>query len=122
VHQDIDWFGTARLRVGFLPTCRLLLYGTGGLAYGDVNFSADTNYVNSAFPASASETKVGWTAGAGAEFALTRRWSVKVEYLYFDLGDESSTANRVPLIPPFQVRYDWETTAHTVNVGLNFRF
>lgn len=124
-HQDTDWFGTVRLRMGFAPVCRLLLYGTGGLAYGDVNYSANSDFRGPGtiqYPASFDKTKVGWTAGGGAEYAFNKRWSVKVEYLYYDLGDEDSIANPVPANPPFRVRYDWLTTAHTVNVGLNFHF
>jgi outer membrane immunogenic protein len=125
VSQDIDWMGTVRGRIGFTPTCRLLLYATGGLAYADVNFSGDTEFrpfgtVN--YPASSSETKVGWTVGGGAEIALNQHWSLKFEYLYYDLGDNSFTANATPALPPFQVRYNWETRVHTVNAGINFKF
>jgi outer membrane immunogenic protein len=125
VHQETDWFGTFRGRLGFTPFCRLLLYATGGLAFGDVQYSADTEFRPTGtvhYPASFSETKVGWTAGAGAEIALNRRWSVKLEYLYFDLGDASFTANPTPALPPFQIRYNWETAFYTVDAGLNFKF
>ena len=125
VSQDIDWMGTVRGRIGFTPTCRLLLYATGGLAYADVNFSGDTEFrpfgtVN--YPGSSSETKVGWTVGGGAEIALNQHWSLKFEYLYYDLGDDSVTVGANPALPPFQVRYNWETRVHTVNAGINFKF
>jgi outer membrane immunogenic protein len=124
VHQDTDWFGTLRGRIGFTPTCRLLVYGTGGLAWGDVNYSA--NSVGGApqqqYPGSASETKVGWTGGGGVEFALSKRWSLKLEYLYYDLGDQTFTSTATPPNPPFNVRYTAETKAHTFNSGLNFKF
>src|SRR4051794_13678074 len=42
--ERIDWFGTVRGRIGFTPWCRLLIYGTGGLAYGDVHYAANTFY------------------------------------------------------------------------------
>lgn len=124
-HQDYDWFGTGRLKLGFSPFCRVLLYGTGGLAYGDVHYRANSDFTPQGtiqYPTSFSETKVGWTAGAGAEYAITHRWSIKVEYLYFDLGDENRVANPVPVHPPFQVRYDFRTQGQTVNAGLNFHF
>jgi outer membrane immunogenic protein len=35
--RALDWFGTARGRIGFLPTPDLVIYGTGGFAYGQVN-------------------------------------------------------------------------------------
>lgn len=124
VHQDTDWFGTFRGRVGFTPVCRLLLYGTGGLAFGDVNYSASILSLGSGalYAASPSETRVGWTGGGGGELALTKRWSVKLEVLYYDLGDKTFTANPVPPNPPFQTRYNSETTGYTVNGGVNFHF
>ena len=39
-----------------------------------------------------------------------------------DLGNQSFTANPVPALPPFGVKYNWETTAHVLNIGLNFKF
>src|SRR5262245_14897845 len=39
--QKVDWFGTVRARLGYLATNDLLVYATGGLAYGRVNQSAD---------------------------------------------------------------------------------
>ena len=41
------------------------------------------------------QTKTGWTAGAGAEWAFTRNWTAKIEYLHYDLGDEATIANGV---------------------------
>ena len=125
VHQDINWMGTTRLRLGFTPCCNLLLYATGGVAYGDVDFSGNADFRpvgTNQYPASFSETTCGWTVGGGAEWAIDNHWSFKVEYLYRDLGDESVTVDSSPLSPPFQVRYDWETQVHTVTAGINFKF
>ena len=85
-----------RGRLGVAVTPDLLLYGTGGLAYGHVDASANTQLFNgdgslfAEYPASISTTKVGWTAGAGAEWMFARNWSAKLEYLYVDLGSESA--------------------------------
>src|SRR5882757_6687847 len=84
-NYKLDWFGTARGRVGFLPTERVLLYATGGLAYG--HFGADAPLL----PLSWGSTRAGWTVGAGVEAAIDRNWSVKLEYLYTDLGDIGSS-------------------------------
>src|SRR5690606_14761466 len=73
-HARLDWFGTTRARLGFVPTERLFAYATGGLAYGRVKTHGDF--------LSASALRTGWTAGAGMEFAIDRHWSVKSEYLY----------------------------------------
>jgi outer membrane immunogenic protein len=101
--SQIDWFGTLRVRFGALPVERLLLYGTGGLAYGKVETSeVDSNTFSSIFiqsvPASRlwqgsnSEVKLGWTAGAGTEYALTPKIAVRAEYLYVDIGKSSAVA------------------------------
>jgi outer membrane immunogenic protein len=124
-HQRLDWFGTARLRAGFTPVDRLLLYVTGGVAYGDVDYSAQTDFRpvgTEQYPAAFSRTKVGWTAGGGAEWAFAQNWSAKVEYLYMDLGSESTIANPVPPLPPFQVGYSWKTQEQIVRVGVNYKF
>lgn len=123
--QKIDWFGTTRLRAGLTATDRLLLYVTGGVAYGDVNYAAQSDFRPQGtiqYPAGFKETKVGWTVGAGAEWAFADNWSAKVEYLYMDLGNSSVVANPVPANPPFQVGYTWKTTENLARFGINYRF
>jgi outer membrane immunogenic protein len=73
-----DWLGTTRLRLGYAFD-RFMPYVTGGAAYGDVK-------ANVPGVGSDSDTKIGWTLGGGAEYAVTPNWSVKAEYLYVDLG------------------------------------
>lgn len=72
------WLATGRGRVGYAFD-RLLVYGTGGAAYGEFK-------VSKASSGSEIESKPGWTVGAGLEYAITRTWSIKTEYLYVDLG------------------------------------
>lgn len=124
-HQETNWLGTLRPRLGCAVIPTLLIYGTGGLAYGDVSYSANTDYrpTGTAFyPASFSKTKVGWTAGGGVEYALFKHWTVKAEYLYMDLGNESFSANPGKALPPFQVGYRWETSANILKFGVNYKF
>jgi outer membrane immunogenic protein len=124
-HQDTKWFGTLRPRAGFTPTSKVFLYGTGGLAYGHVNYSANANFNPQGtiqYPAGFGKTKTGWTVGGGGEVVVAPHWSVKGEYLYYNLGNESFTANPTPVNPPFQVAYTWQTKAHTINFGVNFHF
>lgn len=109
----VDWFGTARGRIGYAFD-RLLVYGTGGLAYGHV---VSTGNVTLGAPAPFSATalgtsdgyKIGYVAGGGIEYALYQNWRIGVEALYVDLGNADSTmgatvgganfalANRQPL-------------------------
>jgi outer membrane immunogenic protein len=72
----LNWFGTLRGRLGWLITPTLLVYGTGGFAYGGVQ-GGFTGVGN---------TRTGWTAGGGIEWMFLPNWSTKVEYLFTDLS------------------------------------
>ena len=82
VTASMPWFATVRGRLGWAVN-NVLLYGTGGMAIVDGKISA------SAFGLTASTEKshIGWTAGAGIEWAFAPHWSAKVEYLYLDGGN-----------------------------------
>ena len=66
----------------------------------------------------ATSDRVGWTAGAGLEFGLWDRWSVKGEYLYVDLGTFSCT------IACSGTKFFTNTTLTegVFRAGLNYRF
>ncbi len=74
------WNGTLRARAG-VTIDRVLLYGTGGLAVGDVKVSNAGS--------SDSSTETGWTAGVGAEAAITNSVIGRIEYRYTDLGSHT---------------------------------
>jgi len=75
------------------------------------------------YHASSSGANVGWTAGGGIEWAVSKCWSVKAEYLFMDLGSRSSVADsNIVLTPPTQVGYKWQSTANILNFGLNYKF
>jgi outer membrane immunogenic protein len=105
--QNIDWYGTVRGRLGWLPTPNVLLFGTGGFAYADVrnsgNYSTSGPFVapfgfsatpfsfsctsnSTCFAGSSSSVRAGWTLGGGAEWLFWRNWSAKIEYQYVNLG------------------------------------
>ena len=98
--RTLDYLGTVRGRVGYLFTPSFLAYATGGLAYGTGNLSspsprrrAPAAIIGSAFGgANASNSQVGWTVGGGLEWMFVNNWSVKFEYLYYDLGTVSLSA------------------------------
>jgi outer membrane immunogenic protein len=114
--SDVDWFGTLRGRIGF-ATDRVLVYATGGWAYGGVrNEEIGVNrYV-------ADNTASGYTVGGGVEFRLTPAWSLKTEYQYINLGMNdpvTATGVRLSSFPGVAVRDD---AFNTFRVGLNYRF
>lgn len=120
-------YGTLRGRLG-LAWDRTLLYGTGGLIVANVGSSVDDPYFtlpfNSLFTGIlfTDKTKVqaGWTAGGGIEFAMNDRWSVKGEYLYFDLGTKRVTGAAANIDPPGNLYgYDIRNTGSIGRIGFN---
>jgi outer membrane immunogenic protein len=123
-HQDTPWFLTARGRLGFAVS-HVLLYGTFGMIDARVNNSAVTNFTpvgTTIYKSAPNQTKVGWTGGGGAEFAVGGRWSLKGEYLHCDLGTVQNTANPQISLPPFQVAYTWQVRSNLIRFGLNYKF
>ena len=88
----------------------LLAYATGGLAFG--NIRGWDNLIGG----SGSTTAVGWTVGGGLEALVAPNWSVKLEYLYTDLGNRGTFY----AVPPNMERL--RTTLNVIRVGLNYRF
>jgi outer membrane immunogenic protein len=125
--QSLQWFGTVRGRVGALVTPKVLLYGTVGLAYGDIKTSATFTGVSTAnavvsTTGSSSHTRVGWTAGAGVEGAFAPNWTAKAEYLYMDLGSfDSSNLSLAPLASAVGVNLRSSFSDHIVRLGINYK-
>jgi len=118
--HKLPWFGTSRTRLGFLPTPNVLLYATGGLAYGQVK--SDYTLTVPAVAAgtlSFRDTRAGWTVGAGIEGAVSGGWSAKLEYLYMDLGKNSVTATTT--LVGAVATFDSRVTDHILRIGLNYK-
>ncbi|MDB5620321.1 outer membrane beta-barrel protein [Tardiphaga sp.] len=130
--SKVDWFGTARVRLGFVPVERLLVYATGGLAYGGVQTSErNSNTFSPAVIAprlwlgDTSDTKLGWTAGAGGEFALTDHLIVRGEYLYVDLGTSRAVGNLQGTALPASLVYyaaSRDTKFSVARAALSYKF
>jgi outer membrane immunogenic protein len=141
----IDWFGTVRGRLGVLLADQVLLYATGGLAYGRVAISGNTMgsstiaqtvpvTIAGSTPFSGSKTNVGFSVGGGMEgrfsYWLPPNWTWKLEYLYLDLGSLDATTPFVQLSSNLAVvsNLTGTTSTHThftdniVRVGLNYQF
>ncbi|MGB6441533.1 MAG: outer membrane protein [Methyloceanibacter sp.] len=84
--HKLKWFGTSRSRLGVLWTPNTLLYGTFGVAYGQVQEDAIISRGVQSASLTFKDWKAGWTAGAGIETTLGNGWTAKLEYLYVDLG------------------------------------
>jgi outer membrane immunogenic protein len=118
VDQKLPWFGTARGRLGW-TNGPMLLYATGGLAYGHVKTTVTV--IDDPTPPQAftfNHLKAGWTLGGGVEAAIGGAWTAKAEYLYVDLGSQTDNFNY--FILPFGHRY--YVRENVFRVGLNYRF
>jgi len=122
IHNGLDWFGTTRARLGY-SFGRLLPYVTGGVAYGGMNATGTQIAAGSLFYGSTRETKVGWVAGAGLDYAITDQFSAKFEYLYLELpGIQGSALGLTPLGPMIGGFNTGSFGAHIFRTGFNWRF
>ena len=102
-----SWLATFRGRIGYAFD-RWMPYFTGGGAYGNVKASINPGI------SSASKNELGWTVGAGVEYAFLGSWSAKLEYLYVDLGSFNAG--------PFPVVNNVSFKENVVRAGLNYKF
>jgi len=131
---DLRWFGTFRGRAGVLVDPQTLLYATGGLAVGEFRYSSQTTTSIQVFTpglagttplapplvfagaaASSSDTRVGWTLGAGVERKFSPNWSGKLEYLYMDFGSKTFFAGTLN-------QADVSFHDHIFRAGFNYAF
>lgn len=145
--RNLDYLGTIRGRLGYAVYPTVLVYATGGLAYGGVSQTVSTSHFGNwagdpFFPASSdafgfswsrfSDTRVGWTVGGGLEWGFRSNWSAKLEYLYYDLGRVRSeglvafdtNSLSAPVIGGaglVSVESQTRFNGHLVRAGLNYR-
>jgi outer membrane immunogenic protein len=122
-----NWLGTTRARLGIAatPDNRLLLYVTGGLAYGGGSTSASATTASGlTWSGSHGATQVGWTAGLGGAYAFTNNISVKAEYLYYNLGSYSFTAtpNAAAIGDNLVLTSKTSPAGSIARVGLDYKF
>ncbi len=119
-----NWTGTLRGRLGY-SFGEALVYGTGGLAVGGVSLTrtfSDTNGPVLPQVATTSKTKVGYALGGGIEYALTRNWSIKGEYLYTDLGKVTTAGLVGPAATQHLMSGSESLRRHSIRMGVNYRF
>lgn len=119
--SDVSVFGTLRARMGYAFD-RIQFYGTGGLAWGQTDYELSGLLSDdSTFKIKESNTDIGWTVGAGAEYAVTDSVVLGVEYLYVDLGSEKLSA---PVNGKTNVdaKTDVDTNFSLIRATLNWKF
>ncbi|MGU3536331.1 outer membrane protein [Methylobacterium sp. A54F] len=119
VRPSLDYFGTVRGRVGYAFD-RVLIYGTGGFAYGGGARSAAAAAYPYALP---DTTRTGYAVGGGLEYAFTDKLSAKIEGLYVNLARRFSGATVYDAtVPAYYGGGRAESGFGLVRAGLNYRF
>jgi outer membrane immunogenic protein len=118
--DDLRWGGTLRVRGG-ITVDRLLLFFTGGYAFGDIQ------HTNTAVPGNAVDQFTvhsnGLTGGGGIAYAITNNLIGKIEYRYYNFNGYNRPGNSVTgLTPNGQIPYTTESTYSVITVGLDFKF
>lgn len=117
-----SWLLTARERLGW-ATDHWLIYAGGGLAVERENFYQSVALIApSVQTTSASSTRLGWAAGVGAEYAITRNWSIKGEYLHVDLGSMNTVATLTPPYAGLVLSGNEHLTSEIARGGVSYHF
>ncbi|HYC17533.1 MAG TPA: outer membrane beta-barrel protein [Pseudolabrys sp.] len=134
VGDDVRSFGTVRGRLG-IAFDRMLVYGTGGVAFTEVRSSLGLDCVPNGCGSSANPTtaavesstrKTGWVAGVGIERMFGQNWVIRAEYQHADFGNLSNTL----FLPTFNCfnngvcGLSWSREMHfdIVRAGLSYKF
>jgi outer membrane immunogenic protein len=118
-----NWIDTLRGRFGWTPVERFMVYVTGGVAWAGTHLDVSSPTIG---VVTDSRVRVGWTAGAGGEWAA---WSgplgdltVKLEYLH--AGFEANTYFNAPITVAGVaiISRDVRLSDDMVRAGVNLKF
>ncbi len=114
----IPWFATLRGRAG-VAFDRVLVYGTGGAVWLEAKETVTAT--GAATLIDASDTKTGWTAGAGVEVAFSQNWTARIEYLFLDVKPTLTAS--IPAAFGGGTATDNVTIKdNVIRAGVNFKF
>jgi outer membrane immunogenic protein len=115
------WLTTATGKLGY-GWDRVLLYGKGGFAWVS-NSGSNATINGTAFGLSTNSTAWGWTGGIGVEWAFFDNWSVRAEYDF--IGLQNQTFGLPVTTPPGNFANDTiSMSSHNiqmVTVGVNYK-
>mgnify|MGYP001428880138 CR=1 FL=1 len=120
-HSEIDWLATFTARFGYAFD-RSLFYVKGGISGAefkdDYLLSGPVAAVDSG---TLGNIRVGWTIGAGYEYAIFDNWTARIEYDYLDFG---STAENFVFsgLTNVAINQSIERKLQLVSVGIGYKF
>ncbi|HJU31621.1 MAG TPA: outer membrane protein [Hyphomicrobiaceae bacterium] len=116
--HSFNWIGSVRGRGGITVNGnRTLLYGTAGVAWADVDYTAKDKGTGAVFGTGFSDTHVGFVAGGGIEHMLTPNLSARAEYLFYGFDSVTAPAGALGGGPA-----TLDLNTQTVRFGLNYKF
>jgi outer membrane immunogenic protein len=117
---EIEWLASVTPRIG-VASQNWLVYAKGGLAAASIENTFTSNFGGGTVPFYERNYHLGWTVGAGVEYALTTNWILGVEYNYYDLGTQR---NGGTYTSPFAatIQYDSDVTVSSVLARLSYKF
>lgn len=113
VTTDSSYDATFRARFGYAVDRSLFFVTGGGIL---ANFNSMVSRPTTAFFTTDTGSQWGWTIGGGWEYALDAVWSIKAEYLYYDVAKKQVNSG------PGGNRWDIENTGNLVRLGINYKF
>ena len=132
IESRLHAFGTVRGRIGVVHG-PVLLYGTGGLAWGITDTTQETNWFQAlGAPSddvggrtSGTNNHIGYSLGAGMEWMFAKNWTLRAQYLFADLGKVNyalagtqKPTNDIPYVETFGT----DIKLHSATIGINYLF
>jgi opacity protein-like surface antigen len=117
VKATTDFLTNVTGRLGYAFD-HVLLYGRGGFALAGDKYETFGSFAGTAFSFTGLENRIGWTAGAGVEWAFSPHWSVNLEYDYYGFG--TKTVTMFDAGNQLLGFVDVKQNIQVVKVGLNF--
>ena len=125
---ESDFFTTFRGRLGIAMNT-WMFYATGGgigLNYEQRvldDCTSGPGCGSGAIDAHKQDFRWGWTVGGGLEKMFGCHWSIKAEYLFFDIDrEEFSGIATAGGATGSRFFFNGDTTGHIVRAGLNYKF
>ncbi len=95
---------------------RTLFYGKAGIAWADNRYDVTGTLAGNPIALEGFDTRTGWTAGAGVEWAFARNWSVSLEYDYYSFGTGTAILSDGDFSGPLNAKQNIQV----VKAGVNF--
>ncbi len=129
-HNNTQFVGTVRGRLGY-AIGDLLIFGTGGFAYGEVKSTTLLFPGIAGYAGATNSLRTGYAYGGGVEYAIpttsflnffkSSAVTVKAEFIHFDLGTQNSQLGNTVGGNGTSQGLNVHTEGNLVRAGLNYK-